>query len=272
MAQKVGFIGLGTMGRPFATNILKAGFDLMVYDIRPQPVADLVKLGAKGGDTPREVAQHAEILDIAVRDEPEVDAVMDGPDGVLAGAHPNLIAVIHSSVHPIYMQELAERARAHGIELLDAQMSGGSVGVEGHSLCIMVGGDPETLAKCRPILESTAGNIYLMGAMGMGAATKIAQNVMTAEYLMAASEGFRIAETGGVDLEVFQEVVRVSAAQGHVSDVFLHQRGARDINWAYRHILWDALNLGHTYDIELPGVATCLQALAHFKKVGGASR
>lgn len=266
MAQKVGFIGLGTMGRPFATNVVKAGFDLMVYDIRPEPVAALVELGAKPGKSAREVAEYAEIVDIAVMHESDVDAVMHGPDGLLAGAHPGLIAAIHSSVHPDYMKRIAETAKTHGVEVLDAQMSGGAVGVEGHTLCIMVGGDPKTLEQCRPILETTAGHVYLMGSMGMGAVTKIAQNTMTAEYLMAASEGFRLARAAGVDVEVFQEVVRTSAAQGHVADVYLEQRGIRDLEWMYYHVLWDALDLAHTYDFTLPGAATCLQALAHVPK------
>src|SRR5581483_8310768 len=115
MEQKVGFIGLGSMGRPFATNIANAGFDLVVYDVRPEPVADLVKLGARAASSARDVAQQVEIVDIAVKDDGQVDAVMHGPDGVLAGAHPGLVAVIHTSIHPISMQKLAEEAKTHGV-------------------------------------------------------------------------------------------------------------------------------------------------------------
>ena len=116
MAQKVGFIGLGTMGRPFATNIVKAGFDLTVYDVRPEPVKELVGLG------------------------PEVDALMHGPDGLLAGVHQGLIMVIHSSMHPRDIKQVADEAQTHGVEVLDAQMSGGRRGVEAKTLCLMVGG------------------------------------------------------------------------------------------------------------------------------------
>lgn len=263
MALKVGFIGLGTMGRPFATNIANAGFDLIVYDTRPEPVAELVKLEAKAAGSAREVAQYADVIDIAVPYEAEVDAVMHGPDGLLAGAHPGLIAAIHSAVNPIYMKEIAEQARAHGVEVLDAQMSGGSTGVEGRMLCFMVGGDAQTLDKCRPVLETTAGNIYLLGGVGMGAVTKVAQNTMTAIHLLAVSEGFRLAGKAGVDLEVFQEVVRTSSAQSAVADTYLHGRGTRPADWVYYHVLHDALDLGHSYDIALPGAATCMQALAH---------
>jgi 3-hydroxyisobutyrate dehydrogenase-like beta-hydroxyacid dehydrogenase len=188
---------------------------------------------------------------------------MRGPDGLLAGAHPGLIAMIHSSVHPTSMQRLAEDARAYEVDVLDAQMSGAARGVETRSLCFMVGGDPAVLERCRPVLETTAGSIYLLGGVGMGAVTKIAQNTMTAINLLAAIEGFRLAEKTGVDLEVFQEVVRTSFAQSQVADAYLHGRGTRDAQWVYYHVLRDALDLGHSYDITLPGAATCMQALAH---------
>lgn len=263
MPQKVGFIGLGAMGRPFATNIVRAGFDLIVHDLRTEPVAELANLGAKAAGSAREVAQYAEIVDIAVRDVLEVDAVLHGPDGLLAGAHPGLIAIIHTSLHPTEIQKVAEEAKAHGVEVLDAQMSGGRGGAAGQKMRLIVGGDPGVLEKCRPVLETTAGNIYLMGGVGMGALTKVAQNLITATYLLVASEGFHLAGKAGVDLEVFQEVVRTSSAQSYVADKYLREWGNRGATWMYHQVFWDALDLGQTYDISLPGAATCLQALAH---------
>jgi 3-hydroxyisobutyrate dehydrogenase-like beta-hydroxyacid dehydrogenase len=271
VVTKVGFIGLGSMGRPFALNILQAGFDLVVHDIQPDPVEELVNRGARRATSAREVAEYAEIVDIAVRYEDDVDAVLHGPQGLLAGAHPGLIVAIHSSLHPARMKKVAEEARSHEVEVLDAQMSGGAEGAGGKSLCFMVGGDPIILETCRPVLETTGANIYLLGDVGMGAVTKIAQNTMTALHLLAAFEGFRLAEKAGVDLQVFQEVVRTSSAQSHVGDTFLHGRGARDLRWGYYHFLSDALDLGHTYDISLVGAAACMQALAHAPRIGGTS-
>ncbi len=267
MAQKIGFIGLGRMGRPLCANILKAGFDLIVQDVQPEPVAELVKRGARAAKSAREVAEYADIAAIAIRHEPEVDpsrtveAVLQGPDGLLAGAHPGLIVVIHSAVHPVAMMKIAEDAKSHGVEVLDAQMSGGASGAEAGSLCMMIGGDASTLDRCRPMLEAAGANIYLLGGVGMGAATKVAQNTITAMHLMAAAEGFKLAEKLGVDLEMFQEVVRTSGAQSSVADDYLHQHRTRP-NWAYYHVLSDALDLGYTYDVNLPGAATCMQALA----------
>jgi len=266
MPERIGFIGLGRMGQPFATNIVKAGFDLIVHDLRPEPVAELAGLGARAASSAREVAEYAEIVDVAVQNEGQVAAVMHGPDGLLAGAHPGLVAVIHTSLHPIGMQRLAEDASTHGVDVLDAQMSGGVGGVVSRKMCLMVGGDRDVLERCRPVLETTAESIYLMGSVGMGAVTKIAQNTITATYLLAASEGFRLAAKAGVDLEVFQEVVRTSSAQSYVADKYLGEWGDREAAWMYCDVLQDALDLGHTYDISLPGAATCMQALAHSLK------
>ncbi len=263
MTQCVGFIGLGTMGLPFARNIAKAGFDLIVHDLRPEPVAELVHMGARPAASAREVASAAEVVCIAVQHEEQVDAVLHGPDGILAGAHPGLVVAIHSSVHPISMQRIAEEAKARGVDVLDAQMSGAARGAEAGTLTFMVGGDAAVLERCRPVLEAAGAEIYLLGGVGMGAVTKIAQNTITALTLLSATEGFRIAEKAGVDLEVFQQVVRTSFAQSQVADTYLHGRGSKDLSWVYYHVLKDALDLGHTYDITLPGAATCMQALAH---------
>src|SRR5689334_18116350 len=103
MALKVGFIGLGTMGLPFATNILNAGFEVIVHDVRPEPVDELVELGAREGKSPQEVAESADIVQIAVPHEEELDAVLWGPNGLFTGAHPGSIVVIHASVHPTYI-------------------------------------------------------------------------------------------------------------------------------------------------------------------------
>ena len=246
MPEKIGFIGLGRMGQPFATNIVNAGFDLIVYDVRPEAVGELVARGAKAAGSAREIAHDAEIVAIAVQDEAAVDAVMCGPDGLLAGAHPGLVAVIHTSLHPIKMQRLEADARAHGVDVLDAQMSGGVSGVVSRKMCLIVGGDRAVLERCRPVLETTAGYIYLTGGVGMGAATKIAQNMMTASFLLATSEGFRLAAKAGVDLEVFQEVVRTSSAQSYVADKYLGEWGHREASWMYYEVLRDALDLGHT--------------------------
>jgi 3-hydroxyisobutyrate dehydrogenase-like beta-hydroxyacid dehydrogenase len=254
------------MGKPWATHAAEDGFDLMVYDLQPEPVAELVKLGAKPAKSPREVAAHADMVSIIVSGAEAVHAVLEGPDGVLAGAHPGLIVVMQTSLHPTQMQQTAELVKQHEIDFLDAQMSGGWASAVERKTCLMVGGDPALLERCRPVFQATASNIYRVGEIGMGALAKVAQNVITAQYLMAASEGFRLAGKGGVDLEVFQEIVRTSSAQSWVADDYMNFWGNRPRPWMYYSVIEEALDLGHTYDIALPGAAACGQALAHSLK------
>ena len=161
------------------------------------------------------------------------------------------------------MRRVAAEAKTHGVDVLDVQMSGGRGGVADQKTCLMVGGEAAVLERCRPVLETTAGNIYFMGAVGTGALTKVAQNMITAMYLAAANEGFRFAQAVGIDLEMFQDVVRTSSAQSYVADKYLREWGNRSSTWMYHQVLWDALDLGHAHDVPLPNAATALQALAH---------
>jgi 3-hydroxyisobutyrate dehydrogenase-like beta-hydroxyacid dehydrogenase len=249
------------MGQPFAANIVQAGFQLVVYDLRPEPVAELVALGAQGAHTAREVAEQSDIVDIAVPHEAEIEAVMRGPDGILAGSHPGLIWAIHSSLHPRNMQKVAEEAAEHGVAVLDAQFSGGAGGARNRSLTFMVGGDPDVLEQCRPVLETTAGHIFVLGGVGAAALTKNVQNVMQAINLLAAGEGFRLVKSAGVDLEVFQEVVRTTGAQSLVGDAYLHQWGLRPVPWVYALAIQNALDVARTYDLDLPVAAAGLQQI-----------
>lgn len=263
MAEKVGFIGLGTMGRPFAKNIVEAGFDLTVFDVRPEPVDELRALGAKVAGSARELAQQVAIIDIAVPHEAEVDAVLHGAGGLLAGARPGSAVVIHSSLHPNNMQRVGEEVQSHQLDLLDAQMSGGDRGVMAKDLLFMVGGDKAVFERCRPILETTGKNIFHLGPIGAGALAKVAQNTMTAMTLMVATEGFRFARAAGIDPEVFEDLIQVSSAQSHIADDFVAHWEPRNLRWQYYEVLENALQLGHQLDVALPTAALCQQLLAN---------
>jgi 3-hydroxyisobutyrate dehydrogenase-like beta-hydroxyacid dehydrogenase len=249
------------MGQPFAANIVQSGFELIVHDLRPEPVAELVALGARAARTAREVAEQSDIIDIAVPHEPEIEALMHGPDGLLAGSQPGSIWAIHSSLHPRNMERVAEEAGEHGVAVLDAQFSGGAGGARNRTLTFMVGGDPDVLERCRPVLETTAGHIYALGGIGTAALTKNVQNMMRAINLLGAGEGFRLMKRAGVDLEVFQEVVRTTGAQSLVGDAYLHQWGLRPVPWVYSLAIENALNVAGTYDLDLPVAASTLQAM-----------
>ena len=262
MATRIGFIGLGSMGQPFAANIAQAGFELAVCDLLPGPVAEVVALGARAAVTPREVAEGADIVDIAVPHEPEIEALLRGPDGLLAGAQPGSVWAIHSSLHPRNMIHLAEEAKDFGVSVLDAQFSGGAGGARQRRLTFMVGGEPAVLERCRPVLETTAGHIYHLGDVGAGALAKIVQNAMQAINLIAAAEGFRVMKAGGVDLELFQEIVRTTGAQSLVGDAYLNQWGRRPVPWVYSLAIKNVLDVAAEHGLDLPVSASGLKAMA----------
>lgn len=263
MSTRVGFIGLGTMGKPMARNALQAGFDLMVYDVRPPPVEELAALGARPATSCREVGEYAEIVELAVPDDQQVRVALLGEDGVLAGAKPGCVIAIHSTVHPDTVRQVAEEARAKGVEILDAQMSGGQEGALSRTLCFMVGGDPKALERCRPVLLASGPHIFSMGALGMGAVTKAAQQIITVVNILAASEGFRLAGRAGVDLEAFQRLLAVSAGQSYITDQWLerfHSHQSSDPRPFYRGMR-PILGLAFDLDVSLPGAALAQQVV-----------
>lgn len=175
--KKIGCIGLGNMGKPMAVNIAKAGFDLTVYDIRPEPLEELKRLGAKGARSPAEVGERCDIIELVVVNDAQVEDVTLGEGGVLAGAKPGSILVIHSTVHPHTCQQVAEQAKAKGVGVVDAAVSGGEEGSRAGTLTIMVGGGARLLEECRPVFEVVGQNIFHLGDVGMGEAGKLANHL-----------------------------------------------------------------------------------------------
>ncbi len=255
MAERVGFIGLGTMGLRMARNIARAGFDLTVYDRAEEPLAEMRQLGVKVAPSVRELAEQTDIIEIAVAPAEEVENVILGPDGILAAAAPGTVIDSHSTILPAHIQRIAADADRRGVHVLDAQMSGGYRGVEKRSLCFMVGGDAAVLERCRPILNASGSEIYHLGGIGAGAATKIAQNTILAGTLVATAEGFALAKGSGIDIEVFQDVIHASAAQSHVADDWLQTWGIRVQPDAYKWILESALGIAEELDLSLPASA-----------------
>src|ERR671915_745690 len=160
---KVGFIGLGRIGRPMAVNILSAGFDLTVHDSREEAVKALADRGAKAATSPREVAEAADVIELAVVDDAQVEEVLGGRRGVLEGAHLGTIIAIHSTVYPETVKRLGKVAEAKGVQVIDAPVSGGEAGAREKSLCYMVGGDRTLLERCRRVFSTSASDIFHMG-------------------------------------------------------------------------------------------------------------
>jgi 2-hydroxy-3-oxopropionate reductase len=269
MTTRVGFIGLGNMGKHMAVNIAKAGFDLMVYDLRAEPMRELTALGAKAARSADEIGAHAEIIEVVVVDDRQVEAVLLGEGGALSAAKRGSIIVIHSTVHPRTVRKLAEQAAAKGVTLIDAEVSGGERGAIAKTLCYMVGGDKAAFERCRPIFATSGANIFHLGALGSGAITKLAHNLIVYVNMLAASEGMRLAEKAGVDLKSMEQVVHAGTAQSRVADHWSQQRKLRDTYTSGPRGLMElihkdlrlALELGHDLGLSLPGAALTQQLL-----------
>jgi 3-hydroxyisobutyrate dehydrogenase-like beta-hydroxyacid dehydrogenase len=269
MATRVGFIGLGNIGKPIAINVVKAGFDLMVYDLRREPMQVLTALGAKAGRSAQEVGAHGEIIELVVVDDAQVEAVILGEGGVLNGARPGSVIAVHSTVHPRTVRRLAQAATAKGVSLIDAQVSGGERGAFAKSLCYMVGGDKAAFEKCQPVFATSGANIFHLGDLGTGAIAKLAHNLIVYVNMLAASEGMRLAEMAGVDLKAMEQVVHAGAGQSRVADHWSQQRKLKDSYTSGPHGLMQlihkdlrlALELGHDLALPLPGAALTQQLI-----------
>jgi len=269
MATRVGFIGLGNIGKPMAVNVARAGFDLMVYDLREEPLKELAALGAKVARSASEVGAHGEIIELVVVDDAQVEAVTLGEGGVLSGARSGAVIAIHSTVHPKTVRKLAELAKAKGIGVIDAQVSGGERGAQAKTLCYMVGGDKALFERCRPLFATSGANIFHLGELGAGAIAKLAHNLIVYVNMLAASEGMRLAEKAGLDLKALQDVVHAGAGQSRVADNWVQQRrlkdtyttGAQGLMQLIHKDLRLALELGHDLGLPLPGAALAQQLI-----------
>ena len=263
----VGFIGLGNMGKAMATNVIKAGFDLIVYDVREEPIKELVGLGAKVAGSPREVGQYAEIVEIAVVDDAQVEEVVLREDnGLLWGANRGSVIAIHSTVHPNTPKKIGPLATAKGVGVVDAQMSGGTRGATSQSLCFMVGGEKSSFDKCRPVLAASGREILHMGDLGTGSITKLAQQTMVLINMMSACEGMQLAEKAGISLETFQKLVHVSSGQSAIADNWLRfiedqkTGGPHRMELFYKGVV-PAIELAHELGTSMPGLALAQQLL-----------
>jgi len=269
MSTRVGFIGLGNIGKPMAVNVATAGFDLMVYDVREEPLTELAALGATVAHSPREIGAHGEIIELVVVDDAQVEAVTLGEGGVLSGARPGSVIAIHSTVHPKTVRKIAELAQARGVGVIDAEVSGGERGAQAKTLCYMVGGDKALFERCRPVFATSGANIFHLGDLGAGAVAKLAHNLIVYVNMLAASEGMRLAEKAGLDLKALQDVVHVSAGQSRVADNWLQQRRLKEVYTSGPQGLMQlihkdlrlALELGHDLGLPLPGAALTQQLI-----------
>ena len=248
MSEKLGFVGLGIMGGGMAANLVRAGFDVTVWNRTASKMAPVIDLGASAAGSPREVAEQSTVVLICVADTPDVVAVTEGESGILAGLAPGSVVVDHSTISPSETRRLAALAEETGGSWLDGPVSGGSEGAALGTLSIMVGGDASDLDRVRPYLEAMGKTITHTGPVGSGQMVKVVNQVLVVVNMLAASEALLLADAGGLDLETTLSALTGGAANSWM----LANRGPQMIVRDWRP--------GFTIDLQQKDVRLVLEA------------
>ena len=218
MAERIGFVGLGIMGKPMAKNLLKAGYSLTVYDIVGTNLEEVVNEGATGASSSKEVASNSDKIITMLPDSADSDAAILGPNGVLEGAATGSIIVDMSSIAPSVSQKISAECAKKGVDMLDAPVSGGEPGAINATLSIMVGGNQEIFDKCYDLMKTVGGNVVLTGDIGAGGVTKLANQIIVALNIEALSEAMVLAQRAGVDPEKVFNAIRGGLAGSAVME------------------------------------------------------
>ena len=218
----IGFIGVGLMGAGMAKNILTKGYPLVIMGhTNREPVERLKKLGATEATSPKELAAKVDILHLCVTGSPQVEAIMNGPDGIFASGKKGLIVIDCSTSNPVSTMALAESAQAHGMTLIDAPLGRTPAEAEAGTLDTMVGADQATFDKVKPILDCWAGNVVHLGPVGLGHKMKLINNFIAMGYAALYSEAIGIARKAGLSKEQFHAVVGSSRMRNGFYDTFM---------------------------------------------------
>ena len=214
----IGFIGLGIMGKPMAKNLVKAGHRLIVYDLDPEPVKELVKAGAQEGASSQDVASQSKVIITMLPNSPEVKDAVLGEKGVIHGVRPGSILIDMSSIAPLASKEVSEKLRQKGVAMLDAPVSGGEPKAIEGTLAIMVGGPQETFDSVKDILGAMGSSVKLVGEIGSGNMTKLANQMIVGVNIAAMGEAMVLATKAGVDPEKVYQAIRGGLAGSTVLD------------------------------------------------------
>ena len=227
--ERIGFVGLGTMGAAMAANLRRAGFEVTVWNRTPGRAADLVELGAREAPTPGAVAAASDVVVCCVSDSPDVEAVLFGDDGVASGIAPGALVVACSTISPSATVGFAKRLADAGVAFVDAPVSGGSEGARNATLTIMVGGEPDAFERARPVLAAMGKTVTRFGPAGSGQAVKAVNQVILAGAYLGVAEGIVLALKAGLDPVAVAEALGGGAARSWV----LENRSGRMIDNEY---------------------------------------
>lgn len=210
--NKIGFIGLGIMGKPMALNLIKAGYELVVFNRTLSKMDELIKAGAIGVNSPKEVADNSDVIITIVSDTTDVEEVILGENGVICGTKEGSVVIDMSTISPSVTKEIAEKLKKKNIDMLDAPVSGGDTGAINGTLAIMVGGKLEVLNKYMPIFNAMGKTITHAGSNGMGQIVKLCNQILVSVTNMAVSEAVLFAQKSGVDPHTMIEATKGGAA------------------------------------------------------------
>lgn len=271
--MKVGFIGLGIMGKPMSKNLLKAGYDLVVHNRSDAPVKELVELGAKSASTPKEVAENSDVIITMLPNSPDVISVCLEENGVIEGSREGQIVIDMSSIDPLKSRELSNAFKEKGVEFLDAPVSGGEPKAIDGTISVMVGGKKEIFDKAYPVMKAMAGSVVYVGEVGAGNVTKLANQIIVALNIAAMSEAFALATKAEVDPELVYQAIRGGLAGSTVLDAKAPLIMDRKFEPGFRielHIkdLQNVLNTSHELGVSLPLTASIMEIMQALKADG----
>ena len=273
--DKIGFIGLGIMGKPMAKNLLKAGYSLLVYDIVGEAVEELVTEGAQGAASSKDVAENTTKIITMLPDSADSEAVILGPQGVLEGARPGSHVIDMSSIAPLVSQKIAAECAKKGVEMLDAPVSGGEPGAINGTLAIMVGGKQSVFDENFDLMKVMGANVVLTGDIGAGGVTKLANQIIVAANIEALSEALVLSQKAGVDPARVFEAIRGGLAGSAVMEAKAPMMLDRNFRAGFRvrlhqKDLRNVLQTAQELNVPLPITALLQQMLGTLVNHGDA--
>ncbi len=268
--MKIGFVGLGIMGQPMARNLIKAGYELVVYTLNQDVVEKFVEEGAIGAKSNKEVAELSDVIILMLPNSPDCDEVLFGNHGLAEGLTKGKAVIDMSSINPVESQRFANELSKIGVEFLDAPVSGGEPKAIDGTLAVMVGGKKETFEKYKDILNVMASSVTLVGEVGAGNTTKLANQIVVALNIAAISEAFILAEKSGVNPKSVYEAIRGGLAGSTVMDSKGPMMIEKNFNPGFRidlHIkdLQNALDTSHKIGLSLPLTSIIMEILQALK-------
>ena len=277
MADTVGFIGLGIMGKPMAKNLIEAGHELVVYNRTPKKAEELAGAGAVVAASPREVAEQSDVVVTMLPDSPQVEEVLVGEKGVFEGVKEGALIVDMSTISPVITEELAARAKEKGASMLDAPVSGGDVGAIEGTLSIMVGGSDEDFQRAHPLFEAMGKTVTHVGGSGAGQVVKAANQIVVALTIEAVSEALVLGSKAGVAPEKILDVLGGGLAGNKVMEVKREKMLTHSFDPGFRIELHHkdlgiALAAGREYGVTLPVTAIVDQMLQDLRMRGRGDR